>query len=240
MIDWVAVTGSTNDDVLARLADGNAPAEGMWHATRRQTAGRGRGGRQWFDGHGNFMGSTVVQLRRDDPPAHSLALLAAIAIHRTVDGLAAVTGTPADVRIKWPNDILIDGAKCAGLLLERRQDCVVVGVGVNLVQAPEVPGRRTTSLSAHGISATPDAFGSSLAEQFATAIGQWRQGGWPDAIIAAWLQRAHPAGATLRLTDGERAGTEGRFEGLNPDGSLRLRLSDASIIAIHAGDVMIV
>ncbi len=237
MIEWVAETASTNDDLLAGLAAAAPPPEGVWRAAHRQTAGRGRAGRVWNDGAGNFMGSTVVHLRDGDPPAHSLALLTALAVHATVDGCVGAGERFPDLRIKWPNDILIDGAKCAGLLLERRQDSVVIGVGVNLAQAPVVAGRRTTALAEHGVVIAGQAFGDVLAQRFAAAMTDWRGGAWPERIIAMWSARAHPLGTPLRLSDGPDEGREGVFAGLNPDGSLRLRLSDASIISIHAGDV---
>jgi BirA family biotin operon repressor/biotin-[acetyl-CoA-carboxylase] ligase len=91
----------------------------------RQTAGRGRMGRDWLDGAGNFMGSTVVHPRFGDPPPSSLALLAGLAMHEVV---SAYLPPPHRVMLKWPNDVMIGSAKLAGILLERVGDAVVVGL----------------------------------------------------------------------------------------------------------------
>src|SRR3954468_5499421 len=119
MIRAVAETGSTNDDV-AVLAREGAP-EGLWLRADRQTSGKGRQGRAWQSPPGNLHASTLVRLRPDDPPAPTLALVAAVALHEVVTPHA-----PA-ATIKWPNDLLVDGAKLAGILLERQGDAVVVG-----------------------------------------------------------------------------------------------------------------
>ena len=136
MIRILAETGSTNADLLALGRDAR---EGDWLVARRQTAGRGRAGRQWEDGAGNFMGSTVVVLRPGDPLPQTLALVAGLA---TAEAIAAVPRAP-DAMLKWPNDLLVDGAKLAGILLERAGETVVIGIGVNLIRAPAVAGRAT-------------------------------------------------------------------------------------------------
>ena len=138
MIETVAEIASTNSALLARLGQGDLH-EGHWLVADRQTAGRGRAGRHWNDGLGNFMGSTVARLMPGDPPAPTLALVAGVALHRT---LGAIPG----IVLKWPNDVLVDGAKLAGILLERQGDAVVVGIGVNLASAPTVPDRQTVAL----------------------------------------------------------------------------------------------
>src|SRR3546814_20575349 len=89
------------------------------------------------------MGSTVVQLRAGDPIAATLALVAGVALARTVATLAPMV----DFQLKWPNDVLIDGAKCSGILLERTGNAVVIGMGVNLVSAPELSDRPTACLA---------------------------------------------------------------------------------------------
>jgi BirA family transcriptional regulator, biotin operon repressor / biotin---[acetyl-CoA-carboxylase] ligase len=179
------------------------------------------------------MGSTTVTLRANDPPAHTLALVAGLAVH---DALTLLGGPPGMV-LKWPNDVLVDGAKLAGILLERAGDHVVIGIGINLAQAPEVPGRRTACLTALGRPMDRDAVGVTLAQCMADALTEWRSGGWPAAILARWHAAAHPRGTALTLSEGEHAGLTGRFDGLEQDGSLALRLGDGRRIIIHAGDV---
>ena len=225
-IRTVAETGSTNDDVAALARDG-AP-EGLWLRAGRQAGGRGRQGRIWLSPPGNFYASTLVRLHAGDPPAPTLALLAAVALHEAVSLYAE------GVRIKWPNDLTAGGAKLAGILLERQGDAVIAGFGVNLMHQPELPGRAVTSLKALTGTA-PDAavFAETLAEIFARWLTRWRHEGH-EAILAAWRAAAHPIGTALSTSEGK-----GRFDGLDGDGALRLRLADGSVHTIHAGDVFL-
>lgn len=232
MIRILAETGSTNADLLALGRDAR---EGDWLVTRRQTAGKGRAGRRWEDGAGNFMGSTVVALRPGDPPSQTLALVTGLAVAETV---AAVPGAP-DAMLKWPNDLLVDGAKLAGILLERAGETVVIGIGCNLARAPEVPGRATTSLADHGATIEPGDFADRLADCFAAALARWRRGEW-DALRAAWLARAHREGTPLSVSDRNGQPITGTFAGLGADGAALLRLADGTVRPIHAGDVELV
>ena len=229
MIRIVAETGSTNADLLALGRDAR---EGDWLVARRQTAGRGRAGRQWEDGAGNFMGSTVVALRPGDPPPQTLALVTGLAV---AEAVAAVPGTP-DTMLKWPNDLLVGGAKLAGILLERAGDIVVIGIGVNLLRAPEVSGRTTTALADHGATIDPGDFADLLADRFAAALARWRGGGW-DGLRTEWLARAHPLGTPLAVNDRDGQPIKGTFAGLGVDGAALLRLADGTTRPIHAGDV---
>ena len=113
MIRTVAETGSTNADMLHLAREG--AAEGLWLRAERQLAGRGRQGRGWDSPVGNFYGSTLVRLRRGDPAPATLGFVAAVALAELVDGLLPGGGP----MLKWPNDLLIDGAKLSGALLER-------------------------------------------------------------------------------------------------------------------------
>jgi BirA family transcriptional regulator, biotin operon repressor / biotin---[acetyl-CoA-carboxylase] ligase len=228
-IERIAQTDSTNADLLARLANGETISEGHWLIADRQFAGRGRLGRKWDDGLGNFMGSTVVPLRANDPPPATLALVAGVALARAVGAL----GGDFSAQLKWPNDLLIDGAKCAGILMERCGDAVVIGTGVNLVSAPELPDRQTISLSDHALKVNRDHFAEVLAVAMADALWNWRQQG-VGSIIADWLDLAHPIRTPLHLTE---QNISGQFDGLADDGALRLRCDDGTIMLVHAGDV---
>lgn len=219
--------------MLSYIAVGGQPPEGDWLITDRQTAGRGRMGRVWQDGIGNFMGSTLVELRGNYPPAHSLALMMGLCLHRVLKGWAG----HICFRIKWPNDIVVNGAKVAGILLERHGDFVVIGVGVNLISAPQFLDRATTSLAALGVKVSRNSFAGLLSEDVFAAIGRWRSGEWPTKIIDEWTARAHPLGTVLTLTDGPHAGLTGAFDGLERDGSLRLRTQEGAIMTIHAGEL---
>lgn len=227
-IRTVAETGSTNDDVAALAAAGEA--EGLWLRAERQSGGRGRQGRAWVSPPGNLYASTLVRLRRGDPPAPSLALVAAVALHEAVSGWAPA----AAIQIKWPNDLLAGGAKLAGILLERAGDAVVIGFGTNLAHHPDDLDRRTTSVAAlAGASPPPEIFLEQLAELFARYLSTWRGTGLPP-IRAEWLKRAHPVGTALTTPEGD-----GLFDGLDEGGALRLRLPHGEVRLVHAGDVFL-
>lgn len=209
--------------------------EGLWLRAERQTAGRGRQGRAWTSPPGNLSASTLVRLRPTDPAAASLALTAAVALHEAV---AVYLGDAGAAVLKWPNDLLVAGAKLSGILLERAEDAVVIGIGVNLAHHPDLPDRATTSLAHHGAMVAPADFIETLAESVARWLARWRSEGL-GPIRSAWLAAAHPAGTALsaRLPDGNAI--EGLFDGLDADGALILRLAAGERRVIHAADVFL-
>lgn len=223
---FVDETGSTNSDLLA---DPGA-IEGDWLIARRQSRGRGRQGRAWQSLDGNCFGSTLVQLGAGDPEAPTLALVAGLALADSVE--TAAPGEP--VSLKWPNDLMLGRAKLAGILLERSGDRIVAGFGVNLAVAPPIEGRETASLAHRGL--TVEAFAPLLAAAFARLLGAWRISE-PAALARSWEERAHPRGTPLSVHSGPDDLVEGTFDGLDPDGSLRLRLDGGNVIIVRAGDV---
>ena len=233
MITIVAETGSTNADLLVALAKGERPAEGDWLVTDRQSAGRGRQGRAWFDGAGNFMGSTVVYAGASDPPLHTVALIAGLALHTVIARLLDGAGDP---RLKWPNDLMIGRAKLAGILLERAADAVVVGIGVNLACAPQIAGRETAALVSFGPIVYRDVFAGQLAAAFAGELDRWRREGLAPTI-ARWCAAAHPPGTPLLVGEPGEAPLTGEFYGLGPDGALIITLLGGTRQTIHAGEV---
>lgn len=233
MIHTVPRTGSTNSDLAARLREAARVPEGEWLVADRQDGGRGRQGRTWFDGLGNFMGSTVVHRHPGDPAASSLALLAGLAVH---EALSPLVPPPHRVELKWPNDAMIGGAKLAGILLEAVGDSVIVGIGVNLAVAPELPDRATIALSSFGPAPDRDAFAAALARQFDIELERWRAVGI-EPLARRWLLAAHPLGTPLLVGEPGEIPLEGTFAGLAPDGALQLRLADGTTRLIHAGEV---
>jgi BirA family biotin operon repressor/biotin-[acetyl-CoA-carboxylase] ligase len=135
--------------------------------------------------------------------------------------------------LKWPNDLLLLGKKLAGILLERSGDRVVIGFGVNLASAPELGGRQCASLSGQ---VTPQAFAPVLAGSFERLVRLWRQSE-PLFLAQAWLARAHALGTRLAVHSGSDESVTGRFDGIEPDGALRLRLDDGALEIVRAGDV---
>ncbi|WP_128892701.1 biotin--[acetyl-CoA-carboxylase] ligase [Erythrobacter sp. HKB08] len=235
MIETVAETGSTNADLASRIRDGRHVPEGDWLVADRQVAGRGRQGRKWFDGSGNFMGSTVIHPTDRDPPVHTLTLVASLALY---EALLPLIPDPSALQIKWPNDLMLKGAKLSGILLEREGQAVVLGIGVNLAAAPELEDRATIALSDVGPAPSRDVFAETLADSVARELDRWRQFGLAP-IMRRWLAAAHPVGTPLQVHGEESQAVEGQFAGLSDEGSLLLRLEDGTTRAIHAGDVML-
>jgi BirA family biotin operon repressor/biotin-[acetyl-CoA-carboxylase] ligase len=228
VIEYLAETGSTSADIAARLREGLFVPEGHWLVADRQTAGRGRQGREWFDGAGNFMGSTVVHPRFGDPEPATLALAAGLAAHQ------AVTALPGggSALLKWPNDLMIGKAKLAGILLERIGESVIVGIGVNLAVAPVVPDRETIALGG----SDRNAFATELARLVDLELDRWRSFGLAP-IVRRWLAAAHTVGTPLSVAEPGEVPLSGSFAGLTDEGALQLCLADGSTRVIHAGEV---
>lgn len=211
----------------------------------------------WASAEGNLYISTLVRLRPGEPAPATLALVAAVALEEAVSLFLRHPGEGRDpelrrashaaldpgfrrddeVVLKWPNDLLIHGAKLSGILLERVDDAVIVGFGVNLAHHPADTERPATSLAAHAPAPDPHVFAETLAEIFARWLSRWRDGIGP--VRDRWLQRAHPIGTALtaRLADG--TSVDGLFNGLDSDGALILRLADGRARVIHAADVFL-
>jgi BirA family biotin operon repressor/biotin-[acetyl-CoA-carboxylase] ligase len=163
--------------------------------------------------------------------AAAWSLLAGVAVYEAVAGLLPV---PGGLMLKWPNDLLLNGGKLAGVLIDSSLaggdvEWVVIGVGVNLATAPVVAGRVTASLAAAGVACAPE----EMARRLMAEIDRWRAEPF-GAVRAAWLERAHPVGTRLRVQQGDQV-IEGAFMGLAEDG--RLRLAGAGDAA--SGDVEI-
>lgn len=204
--------------------------ESEWLRAGRQTAGRGRQGRAWTSEPGNLFASTLVRLRSSDLPAPTLALVAAVALEEAVRRHAP----GAALSIKWPNDLMLDGAKLAGILLERSGDVVVAGFGVNLASAPEVPGRKTAALAG---SVDQAVLCETLAASFAGWLARWRSEGL-EPIRRQWMAHAHAPGTMLQVAVPGEAPLNGHYRNIGPDGALRLDTS-TGMVEVRAGDVFL-
>ena len=213
-------------------------AEGFWLRADRQTKGRGRQGRAWQSPSGNLFASTLVRLRADEKAPATLAFVASLALHDAI-----IAFLPREVSngliLKWPNDLLLDGVKLSGILLEREGNAVIIGIGVNLASHPDDLDRPATSLATRIASPSPDIFLRELAERFAERIAIWRNDGL-EAILRDWLARAHAQDTELTVHDPSGEKLQGSFDGLAEDGALRLRLADGSVRVMHAGDVFLI
>ncbi|MFN7177424.1 MAG: biotin--[acetyl-CoA-carboxylase] ligase [Thermaurantiacus sp.] len=221
---------STNAWVLAQAA---TLADGQWVLARRQTAGRGRRGRNWAGDPRNLAATCLLRLAPEDSRPHLFSFVAALALHQ-----ACAQFVPAQrLWLKWPNDLLLDGAKLSGILLEREGEVLAAGFGVNLAVAPPVPGRQTIAL-ADAIDAAPP-HPESFLIQLDAALCHWRRSWRAEGfalIRSAWLARAHAIGTWLE-TSGAAGPARGRFEGLGDDGELVLRDAAGRLLLLHAGDV---
>ncbi|HME21337.1 MAG TPA: biotin--[acetyl-CoA-carboxylase] ligase [Acetobacteraceae bacterium] len=221
--------GSTNDEAM-RLAREGAAHGTVVHADA-QTAGRGRLSRRWSSPPGNLYLSIV--LRPDVPPARcvEIGFVAALAAADAVDALL-----PREVHatLKWPNDVLVRDGKIAGILLEQVNDALILGIGLNVLQAPGGVSHQVSTIVGCGGLATVDGTRAGLLAALAEWYGIWQQDGFA-AIRAAWLARAHPVGSALSVRVVERF-VAGTFAGIDVDGALLLDTTEGRA-RIVAGDV---
>ena len=204
----------------------------------RQRAGRGRRARAWASPPGNLYLSVILRPACEARHVAQLSFVAALAVLDLVD-----VPLPGRARCKWPNDILVEGGKVAGILLESalgaggRVDWVVLGIGVNLSSHPGLKGPPpSTSLVAAGAaSLAPEDALPALLAALAGRRREWEAGGFAT-VREAWLARAHGLGGPVTVTSGERR-LCGLFEGLDADGALVLAQAGGARITIVAGDV---
>ena len=206
--------GSTNDEA-ARLAESGAP-EGTVVWSREQTGGRGRRGRHWASPIGNLYTSTVLRPACQAARATELGFVAALAV-------ADIVPAGRDVRLKWPNDVLVDGGKVAGILPESavgaggEVEHVVMGIGVNVGLAPRLADMRYPGAALGGsVEETLEKLSASLASR----LVQWRSKGFAT-VRAAWLAKAGPLGLEVDVRLGQEL-VRGRFAGVDREGALLL------------------
>jgi len=225
---------STNAEAFRRGPGLTGP---LWILAGQQTAGRGRRARPWASPPGNFHGTHVMRVA--EPPAQ-VALRSFAAALALRDACVALTGLADSFRLKWPNDVLLNGGKLAGILLETSGDLLAIGIGVNLIAAPPAsavePGATppVSLLAETGLRLTPHAFLDALAPAFAAREAAFRAEGFA-ALRPDWLAHAARLGEAITA----RTGTETRhgiFDGIDDAGNLILRQPDGPL-AIPAAEV---
>lgn len=227
---------STNDTAIA-AARGGVPA-GLVVTARRQLAGRGRHGRQWTSPEGNLYCSVLLRPECPVAAAAQLSFVAAVALSEC---LAAHLPDSKHLGCKWPNDILYDGAKLAGILIESQgradseTDWVVIGSGVNLIHCPPDTPYPATHLRRAGATICPGTLLGEYVRMLDIWYGHWKRDGF-SPVRDAWLARACYLGEEMVARTGSRQ-WRGIFEGLGNDGALQLRLADGSRHQITAGEV---
>jgi BirA family biotin operon repressor/biotin-[acetyl-CoA-carboxylase] ligase len=230
------ILGSTNTEALALARQGERGP--LWVTAGRQSAGRGRRGRTWTSEAGNLFASLLLT----DPgsPEHwgELSFVAALACHDAV--AEASPELKPRLAIKWPNDLLLDGEKFGGILIEGEGDedkgAVAVGIGINCASHPAGTDYPATDLAAGGASLTPAAVLEPLSIKMLGRLAQWNRGEGFGTVRTDWLARAAGVGADVRVRLAERE-LIGTLETVDEHGRLVLRLPDETTHTIAAGDV---
>jgi BirA family transcriptional regulator, biotin operon repressor / biotin---[acetyl-CoA-carboxylase] ligase len=228
---------STNAEALRLKRQGERGP--LWITAQRQSAGRGRRGRTWVSVPGNLHASLLLT---DPGPAEcwpQLAFVAALAVHDAVVELAS------EIRplmgLKWPNDLLLSGAKFAGILIEgegaEEAGAVAIGIGINCASHPADTGYPATDLSAAGARVTVAALFAALSVKMLGRLAQWNRGNGFATIRADWLARATGLGENIRVALADRE-LAGRFEGLDDAGCMVLITPDGAETVVAAGDVL--
>jgi BirA family biotin operon repressor/biotin-[acetyl-CoA-carboxylase] ligase len=233
--EWTEID-STNEEARRLAAAGERGP--IWLRADRQTAGRGRRGRAWESPAGNLAATLLIVPGKPASECAQLSFVTAIAVADAASGFAA----NAEIKVKWPNDVLANGRKLAGILLESASGgdgaltFLAIGVGINLAHFPPDTEFPATSLAALGVSVpSPSAALSQLAAHFAKWYEVWMTNGF-SPIQDAWLARAAGLGSRIRarLTHEE---TSGVFEGIDNTGALILREAQGRTRTIAAGEV---
>jgi BirA family biotin operon repressor/biotin-[acetyl-CoA-carboxylase] ligase len=228
--------GSTNAEALSRAADGGVE---QWIVSDKQIAGRGRRGRNWVSEPGNLYSSLLLYNPAPAALTPQICFVAALAVHDAIcDVLPSFD--QERLRLKWPNDLLIDGKKLVGILVEGAsagtKHAVVTGIGVNCAHHPADTAYGATDLKSEGFSISPAALFERLAVSMLDRLAQWQRGSGFAATRKAWLNRAHNLGREIEVKLPERV-VSGRFEEIDGDGALVLALSSGHREFIRAGDV---
>jgi len=226
--------GSTNAEALRRArADEHGP---LWITAASQSAGRGRRNNAWVSPPGNLYATLLLSEPSAPEHAPQLSFVAALALHDALVVCAPQLGPR--LKVKWPNDLLLAGAKLAGILIEGESEpafAVAIGIGVNCAAHPHDTAFPATDLKAAGALVTPDQMFAALVAAMLRRLQQWQRGKGFVGIRADWLKCAAGLGEPIRVRLSERE-LIGRFEGLDAQGRLLL-LEPGRLTTVTAGEV---
>lgn len=236
-----ATVGSTNAAALERAAAGDPGRH--WFVSARQESGRGRRGRAWSTPEGNLASTLLLVDAFDMKAAATLGFVAGLSLADALDAVFAAAGpaVPPRIGLKWPNDVLVDGAKLSGILLEssaiaKDRFAVAIGIGTNVVAFPDDLPYPATSLSALGSKGDAEMLFTALSDAWSVNYRVWNEGRGLDAIRRRWLERAHGLGQNVTMQLGERV-VAGRFETIDEACRFVIREDDGARVAVTAGDV---
>lgn len=226
---------STNSLALEYALSGEAG--NLWITAESQTSGRGSRGRSWQSQTGNLLASLLLTNPGEQAALSQLTFVASISV---LEAIETFNVNGSEIKVKWPNDVLINSRKCSGILLEsvRYQDVtnVVVGIGVNCESFPVETLHPATSLHAEGIEVSKNRFFLMLANIISDNISVWNKGEGFSAIRGKWLEKAFGLGRKTTVKVPAKETVEGTFEGIDLDGFMLLR-TDTEIIRISTADI---
>ena len=230
-ITAVDIATSSSDLAWQAASDGAPSGSGF---LGEQTAGRGRRGAGWSSARGGMYFSLLLRPNLAAADLFGLSFLASLAIReeldRRIDGHA--------VKVKWPNDILVGGGKICGILLEARDNAVVIGTGVNIAPVNAVPGAKLPATSMHDLdcrNTRPEQLALVYASNLMERLARYEQDGF-SAVREEWLTHCGHLNATLRVGQGDDL-VSGRFAGLGEDGTLHLVDDQGQRHLVTTGDV---
>lgn len=210
----------------------------VWVTAERQTAGRGRRGRTWHSPPGNLYASLLLSAPCSPERAPQLSFVASLALHDAVS--ARAPDAAARLRLKWPNDLLVDGAKLAGILVEGETlpdgtFSVAVGIGVNCISHPSDAPYPAADLQQAGFPSDKAALLRELGAAMPRRLAQWRGGEAFGEIRADWLLRTAQLGEQVRVRSAQEI--HGGFAGIDEHGRLLLAMPDGVLRTFAAGDL---
>jgi BirA family biotin operon repressor/biotin-[acetyl-CoA-carboxylase] ligase len=237
--------GSTNAEAIARAREGEYGP--IWFVTSEQTAGRGRRHRPWIAPRGNLASSILEVIDVSPAIAATLGFAAGLALEAALQKVsieASLRAAGSDFMkfsLKWPNDVLAGRQKLAGILLEAEampdnRLAVVVGIGTNVVAAPEGTPTPATSLAALGVNIGADELFGALSDSWAEFRGIWDDGRGFGEIRRLWLERAAGLGQPVAIKMGDTS-LEGTFDTIDEAGCMIVRTPDGKRVPISSGDV---
>lgn len=232
--------GSTSDELRQQADAGTVEGTLIW--AKQQNAGVGRRGRSWVSPVGNLYCSVLLRPEKPAFEAAQLSFVAAVALHQAISSFLP---SGNHLRLKWPNDVLLNGRKLAGILLESKSksegvvDWLIIGTGVNISEYPvKTDGLAAISLKSAGVTvpvaALLDRYAMALLEWYFT----WKNQGF-DPVRKAWLENAHGLGEPIKAQM-PRETFFGIFSGLDENGVLQLTQDDGTIMPISTGEIFAV